>query len=171
MAATLYRNNGLVSDDMFRTVKYIGKTKGGQSITIELQNAFCNSNLEWAFAEKEDVVAALEFEACYDDSTPAASRRTVPASVSIDNVPASANDGIALGVGVFYIGETPVALTRGGGSYVEEYEYREINADGDRGKVKGRVELETVRAKLTMNVLTFFHAMNTFYPALRSPAG
>lgn len=160
--AAKYKNTGKVTSAQFRTIKYVGKTKGGQSVTIELENAFCISNLDWTVVEKDDVVSALEFEACYTDG--AADPYLVPSSITIDGEPATAADGILLGVGAFYVGETLIALTRGGGQYTEEQEIREINADGDRGKVMGRVTNESVRAKLKMNVLTFIKGFATIFP-------
>ena len=38
---------------------------------------------------------------------------------------------IILGKGVFSIGDTPIALTRGGGQFTVEREVRQIEADGD----------------------------------------
>lgn len=60
---------------------------------------------------------------------------------------------LLLGHGVYSIGETPVGLTRGGGQFVVEKEYRNIEADGDRGPVKGRINQDKSTAKLTVNAL------------------
>lgn len=46
---------------------------------------------------------------------------------------------ILLGQGIFYIGGTAVGLTRGGGKFTVEKEYKDIEADGDYGSVKDRV--------------------------------
>ena len=46
---------------------------------------------------------------------------------------------LLLGHGVYSIGEIPVGLTRGGGQFVVEKEFRNIEADGDRGPVKGEL--------------------------------
>lgn len=86
----------------------------------------------------------------------------------------AAPDDIILGYGIFAIGGTDIALTRGGGQFTVEREYREIEADGDRGPVKGRVVLDTSRAKLTMNALEILPAnLPKMYPAtkLESDAG
>mgnify|MGYP006874857972 CR=1 FL=1 len=64
---------------------------------------------------------------------------------------------------MFYVGSDQVALTRGGGSFNVEREAREINADGDRGMVKGRVVYESSRAKLTMNILTMLTHLTDIY--------
>lgn len=78
-------------------------------------------------------------------------------------------DNIILGDGVFKIGTTAIALTRGGGSFSIEREYREIEADGDFGPVKGRIRKTKSVAKLTMNTLEILPANITkFYPSLAS---
>lgn len=60
---------------------------------------------------------------------------------------------LLLGHGVYSIGETPIGLTRGGGQFVVEKEYRNIEADGDRGPVKGRINQDKSTPKLTVNAL------------------
>jgi hypothetical protein len=76
-------------------------------------------------------------------------------------------DNIILGDGVFKIGTTPIALTRGGGNFTIEREFREIEADGDFGPIKGRIRKTRSVAKLTMNALEILPAnVNKFYPAL-----
>ena len=82
-------------------------------------------------------------------------------------------ENILLGYGVFSIGSTPVGLTRGGGSFTVETEYREIEADGDYGAVKGRVVIDRQDAKLTLNALTAFSAEDLikYYPALNNATG
>lgn len=73
---------------------------------------------------------------------------------------------IILGEGVFSIGTTDIALSRGGGRFTVERTYRQITADGDIGPVKGRIEKTGSVAKLVMNVLELLPA-NTpkMYPA------
>jgi hypothetical protein len=76
-------------------------------------------------------------------------------------------NNIILGDGVFKIGTTAIALTRGGGSFSIEREYREIEADGDFGPIKGRIRKTRSVAKLTLNALEILPAnINKFYPAL-----
>ena len=65
-------------------------------------------------------------------------------------------DKILLGNGVFSIGSTAIALTRGGGSFSIEREFRDIVADGDYGPVEGRVVIDREVAKLTVNALDMF---------------
>jgi len=77
-------------------------------------------------------------------------------------------DNIILGDGVFYINETPIALTRGGGSFSIEREYRQIDADGDFGPVKGRIRKIKSTAKLVLNALELLPAQIVqMYPALQ----
>lgn len=75
---------------------------------------------------------------------------------------------ILLGYGVVSIGETPIGLTRGGSAFMVEREYRNIEADGDRGIVKERTVIDTENAKLTVNALELFIAadMTKYYPGM-----
>ena len=74
---------------------------------------------------------------------------------------------IILGDGVFAIGGVALAVTRGGGNFTIEREYRPIEADGDYGPVKGRVRLVRSVAKLTVRALEILPAaIPTFYPAM-----
>jgi len=75
---------------------------------------------------------------------------------------------ILLGHGVVSVGDTPIGLTRGGSVFLVEREYREIEADGDRGPVKGRIVIDREVAKLTVNALELFSAdeMTKYYPAM-----
>jgi len=80
---------------------------------------------------------------------------------------------ILLGYGVVSVGATPIGLTRGGSSFVVEREYREIEADGDRGPVQGRIVIDTERAKLNVNALELFTSadMTKYYPGLSVTTG
>ena len=82
-------------------------------------------------------------------------------------------DKILLGTGVFTVGGTAVGLTRGGGSFIVEREYRHIEADGDRGLVEGREVIDKENAKLTLNGLELFVAADLlkYYPALSNTTG
>lgn len=74
---------------------------------------------------------------------------------------------IILGDGVFSVGGTDIALTRGGGSFSIEREYRQIEADGDYGPVKDRIRKIKSIAKLTLNALELLPAnMEKFYPSM-----
>lgn len=159
-----YTGTGAVVSADFQDVKWVGKTKDGNACTIKLKNAINLGNIDWALAEKDDVVAALEFEACYDNTDAQANSTTEPWEVETTGAAGAA--GILLGLGVFYVGETAVGLCRGGGRFTVEREYRKINADGDRGGVKDRVVMEGSIAKLTMNTLTVLNRLADFYPGI-----
>lgn len=163
MASTVYIGTGTISGSDFKTVKWVGLTKGGNAVTITLNDAVNVGNIEWTFAEKNDVVPSVEFEACYSNTDAASSSNNEPWSVEIDGTLTSGASEIVLGAGKFYIGQNLVALTRGGGSFTVEREAREINADGDRGMVKGRVVYESSRAKLSMNILTMLSHLTDIY--------
>lgn len=79
-----------------------------------------------------------------------------------------AGEAIVLGEGVFAIGEADVGLTRGGGQFNVEREYRQVNADGDRGPVKGRIRLVQSVATLQMNNLEIMvDDLDKFFPATK----
>ena len=85
----------------------------------------------------------------------------------------AAVEKVLLGYGIFTVGGSPVGLTRGGGSFTVETEYRQIEADGDYGPVEGRTVIDGQIAKLTLNALTAFGAIDTnkSYPALEETTG
>ena len=168
MAITKYIGTGAVSSADFKDVSWVGTTKGGNAVTIKLSNAINMGNLEWTVAEKSDVVQAIEFQACYTNENEASTSTVEPWSIEIDGSVTSGSSEIVLGAGIFYIGSTPVALTRGGGSFNVEREFREFNADGDRGAVKGRVVMESSRAKLTMNILTMLTRLTDIYSGIEA---
>ena len=168
----IYTGAGSVSASDFRYLKWVGRTKGGKACQIELENAFCRSNPDWKFEEKNDTVAAVEFEGAYDDDKLAAGDRTEPWKLNIDGLEAG-NDEILLGVGKFYLGTTAedavhVGLTRGGGSFIVEREFREINADEDPGLVKDRIEKEMGRPKLTLNALQWLTKVDKLYSCIQA---
>lgn len=169
---TVYTGSGHVLDSDFRYVKWVGRTKGGKPVQIELEKAFCRSNPDWAFEEKNDTTAEIEFEAAYTDENLAKDDRTEPWKITIDGVEAG-NAEIMLGIGKFYIGADAdsaeyVGLTRGGGSFVVEREFREINADGDPGLVEGRVEKESARPKLKLTALQWLTKVSTLYSCMQT---
>lgn len=83
---------------------------------------------------------------------------------------------ILLGDGVFSIGQTTsamvdVALTRGGGVFAIEREYRNIEADGDFGPVKQRIRVTKEIAKLSMKALELVpFRMDEYYPSMSASA-
>jgi hypothetical protein len=171
----VYTGSSYVRDTDFRYVKWVGRTKGGKSVQIELERAFCRSNPDWSFEEKNDTTAEVEFEGAYTDENLAKDDRTEPWKMTIDGVEAGQGE-IVLGVGKFYIGATKedaayVGLTRGGGSFVVEREFREINADGDPGLVEGRIEKEMARPKLKLTALQWLTKVSNLYNCVQSVQG
>lgn len=76
---------------------------------------------------------------------------------------------ILLGAGTVTVGGVPVGLTRGGSSFEVERDIRPIEADGDRGPVKGRIVIDGENCKLMVNALEMFNKedMTKYYPAMK----
>ena len=168
MADIKYTGSGSVSAADYKYVKWVGKTKGGQAVTIEMPKAICKSNIDLKFAEKDDTVPEIEFEAVYEDTKLDAGNRTEPWTITFADGVTAGNGEIVLGVGKFYVGAaegsaTCVGLTRGGGQFTVEREYREINADEDPGAVEGRIVQEAGRPKLKLNALQWLTKISTLY--------
>lgn len=166
MAKQTITGTGTVTSSEVKSVKWEGLTKGGKAVTITLSNAMNMGNIDWTFAEKADTVAQIVFTALYSNSDSTSTSNVEPWSIEIDDTITEGASEIMLGAGKFYIGTDLVALTRGGGQFTVEREYREINADGDRGPVSGRVVMDASRATLTMNVLTILTNMSDLYGSI-----
>lgn len=164
MKKTTFTGSGTLADTDEMAVRFVGQTKSGNAVMITLPRAICKDNIELTMAEKDDMVNALEFEGLYNDDDLASDDKTEPWDVVFlhpEDAPATV-DNIVLGLGKFYVGDADstdqtdfecVGLTRGGGSFTVEREFREINADGDPGAVSGRVAKEGGRPKLKLNSL------------------
>jgi len=168
MANVKIQGTGQVLSTDFKSVKWVGTTKGGQAVTIELTNAINMGNINWTFAEKDDVVPQIVFTACYTNTDAHISDTTEPWTIEYDGATSTGADEIILGAGVFYIGSTAIALTRGGGSFDVTRTFRNINADDDMGPVKDRVVITDSIATLTMNVLTMLTNVTSYYPAIET---
>lgn len=169
MAITI-KGTGIVTSADFQTITWTGKTKAGKSVVITLKNAVNMSNIDLSMVEKDDTVAQLTFTGTYgntDHMVGTTSDYEEPWSISYAG---AANDGAAdsilLGAGIVSIGGIDVALTRGGSEFHVEREFRNINADGDRGTVQGRVVIDASEATLTVNALTFLTSMANIYSAI-----
>lgn len=172
MAKVITGNGGNIAAEDFHVITWTGKTKGGNACKITLENAVNKGNIDWALAEKNEVVPAMEFEACYGNADTQADENTAcPWKIEIDGAMVSGAKEILLGLGVFAIDDVDVALCRGGGQFTVEREFRDIAADGDKGSVKDRLVIDTERAKLTMNVLTMLASIKSMYPALNETTG
>lgn len=172
MANSIYTGAGQVSASDFRYLKWVGKTKAGLPVQIELPEAICRSNPEWTFEEKNETTPELEFEGVYNDEKLAADDRTEPWKLTLPDGLTAGNGEILLGVGKFYIGTTAedaqyVGLTRGGGSFVVEREYRDINADDDPGSVKDRITKDTGRPKLKLTALQWLTKVSNLYSCIQ----
>lgn len=164
---TITGNGGNVATTDFHVLTWTGKTKGGVACKITLENAINKGNIDWALAEKNEVVPALEFEACYNNTDSQADETTTcPWKIEIEGEVTAGAKEILLGLGVFAIDDVEVALVRGGGQFTVEREFRDIAADGDKGSVKDRVVIDAERAKLSLNVLTMLTSIKAMYPAL-----
>lgn len=172
MAKKVLTSSGIIAETDFHNVTITGKTKGGNAVKITLKNAINKGNIEWTFAEKSEVVPAIELEACYDNTDKQADETTLPPfEIEIDGELVTGAKEILLGLCVFAIDGTDVALCRGGGSFKLERAFRDIVADGDKGTAKGRVVIDEERPKVSMNVLTMLTSLTALYPALKESAG
>lgn len=161
-----YKGTGVITDADFKNVKWKGLTKAGIPVEITLENAINMGNIDWTFKEKDDTVAQIVMTATYSNTDAMSEDTKEPFSISIDgNISAGAGE-ILLGAGIFYIEDKKVALSRGGGQFTVEREFRQIAADGDRGPVKGRVVMDGSKATLTLNVLTILTSLVDLYPAI-----
>ena len=170
--AKFLTGSGKIAASDFKYVKYVGRTKSGKAITIEMERALCRSNPDWSFNEKDDTVPEIEFEGVYDDEKLAEGDRTEPWKISTEDGLEAGNGEILLGVGKFYFGESKsavqgVGLTRGGGSFVVERTQREINADDDPGAVEGRIVQEDGRPKLKFNALQWVTKIADIYAGMK----
>lgn len=76
-----------------------------------------------------------------------------------------AADQYVLGYGIFAVAGVDIGLTRGGGTFSVEREYKIVEADGDYGPVKGRVRIDKSVAKLSFNTLEILSSnLPKFYP-------
>lgn len=164
-----YRGTGQITEADYHKVTYKGKTKDNKPVVIELENAINMGNIDWTFAEKDDTVAQIVMTATYDNTDQMATETVEPWILTIDGTSSGAGE-IMLGIGLFYIDETPIALSRGGGKFTVEREFREIKADGDRGPVKGRVAMEGSKATMTLNALQILSRLSDLYPAMEEVA-
>lgn len=169
MALTI-KGSGIVSTADFHTLTWTGKTKSGKAVTITLNDAINMDNIDWAMVEKDDTVAKLTFTGSYSNTDYMVSTTgdyEEPWSISYAGGASDTPAGtILLGAGVVSIDGTDVALTRGGSQFTVEREFRQINADGDRGPVKDRVVIDASVATLTLNALTFLTSMASVYAAI-----
>lgn len=160
-----YKGSGVVVSSDYHKVTWTGKTKSGNAVVITLPKAINLGNIDWTFADKDDVVPEITFTGVYtntDEMVQNGSACDEPWTIEYTAGSGEANN-IILGAGVFAIDDVDVALTRGGGSFSVERTFREINADGDRGAVEGRIVMDESRCTLTMNVLQILTRLDDVY--------
>lgn len=160
-----YSGTGVVAASDYHEIKWIGKDKTNKPVKIKLPKAINMGNIEWTFAEKDDVVASITFTSVYDNTDATSESNAEPWEIEYEGSTSGSSE-IIMGAGIFYVDGTAVALTRGGGSFNVEREYREVNADGDRGAVEGRIVMEGSRATITMNTLQILTRLADLYPAI-----
>ena len=164
------KGKGMVSSADFKDVTWTGKTKDGKGVVIKLSDAIMMDNIDLSMVEKDDAVAALTFTATYSNTNHMVSTDgdyEEPWQITYAGAASDpASDSIMLGAGVVSINSTDIALTRGGSQFTVEREFREINADGDRGPVKDRVTMDAARAYLKVNALTFLTRMADVYAGI-----
>lgn len=163
-----YKSSGTITAADFKSVEWEGTTKGGKYCKIKMAKAINMGNIDWTFAEKDDTVAQIVFTGVYPEGnySDASVDKTAPFEIEIEDGLTTGAGEIILGAGVFSIGGVAVGLTRGGGQFTSEREFREIKADGDRGPVEGRVVLDAERPTLTMNALQILTNVANLYPAI-----
>ena len=172
MANTIITGSGVVSASDYKYVKWVGRTKNGEALQIELPKAICRSNPDWKFEEKTEAVAEIEFEGVYNDEALAQDDRTEPWKLTGPGSTTGVK-AIQLGVGRFYVGSTAsdakvVGLTRGGGSFVVERSFHDINADEDPGSVEGRIWQDEGRPKLKLTALEWLDKITTLYAGMKT---
>lgn len=166
-----YTGAGQLTSADYRYAKYTGRAKNGDPIAITLPRCINLTNPDWKFAEKDDTTAEIELTGVYDDEKLANGDRTEPWDLELPDGLEPGNGEILLGVGRLEIGTSAddissIGLTRGGGSFTVEREYRNINADNDPGPVEGRIHLEGGVPKLKLTALQWLTKVSTLYPAV-----
>lgn len=80
---TITGTTEIADADYNSTVTWVGKTKGGRTVTIEIQNAICLENIDWELADKEEVVPEVNFTGTYLENA----RTTEPWSIKYLGTP------------------------------------------------------------------------------------
>lgn len=86
---------------------------------------------------------------------------------------AGETQSIILGLGKFSIDDVDIALTRGGGQFLVEREYRVMEADGLKAAGKNMILIDREQPKLTMNALSILQGadISKLYPAVKNSVG
>lgn len=172
MTAIKRRGSGKIASTDYGQIKFTGKTKAGKDIIIIIDRGINLGNIDLTMAEKDEIVPEIEFTGVYPDSYIPGTDTYEPWSIETTDEAIAGADEIILGYGVFSIGDTQVGLTRGGGQFTVEREYRQIKADGDRGYVEGRIVMDGSTPKMKFKALQIINNLTKLYPALETaPTG
>ena len=172
MPNTVLKGTGEIAEADTHYIKLVGKTKGKDPVIIEMPCAICTSDPEFAFNDKDDVVATLTFAGLYKEADLARGDRTPPYRIVYPSTVKPGNKEIILGGGAgFYLGTSKedaqlVGLIRGGATFTDKREIREQRADGDPGPVDGRLQLEESRPELTVNNFEWLTKDKDLWPAM-----
>ena len=162
-----YTGSGKVESNDFHKVKWVGVTKAGNAITIELEKAINMGDIDLSFLEKGETVAQIVMTAVYKNTDNISDDTTEPWTLDVNGELLKPSGEIILGVGKFYIDDQMIALTRGGGNFNVKRTWRNINADGDRGPVEDRITIDESVASLTMNSLQILSKFKSLYAGIK----
>lgn len=166
-----FRGNGVIAASDFKaSVKWVGRTKAGKAISIKLYNAINMGAMEWAYADKGEIVNEVTFTGSYTQAELDANSTIEPFEIICEDGVVSGESEIMLGAGKFYINDVAVGLSRGGGKFARGAEIREITADNDRGTVKGRVVMDAAKPTLSINAMELLTRVTDLYPAMEEVA-
>lgn len=150
----------------YHEIVYTGRTKSGAAVKITLHNAINLSNIGLGFKEKDDVVPEVEWQGAYENTDTMEAPTSEPWEIECSDNTITGANSIVVGAGTVTIDGKLVVLTRGGGEFNVERVYREQNADGDKGAVKGRITVDESRPKLKLSMLTWLGQMDSMFPAV-----
>lgn len=162
MAYKQITGTGIVKPTDYKAVKWVGKTKNGKPIKIEFDKAINLGNMEFTYSDKDDVVAECVFTSVYENVGVEAE----PWKITYDDDFTKLPDEIMLGAGKLYVAGEAVALTRGGGKFAREVEFREIECDGQRGPTEDMIVIDSVRVSLTMSALQVLTRIKDIYAGI-----
>lgn len=166
MANKVFTGTRKVATTDYNDVKFVGQTKDGREVVIELDNAINMSGIDWKLVDKDEVVASIEYTGTYteNDTTNSEPWRVTYVDGTATGTKKPSN--MLLGEGSFYIGTVCVGCCRGGGQFSVERKYRDVKVDGDMGSVMGRIALDSSIPKLKINMLEIISAnLTKLYPA------
>lgn len=161
-----YEGKGVITSSDYHSVRFEGMTTSKKYVKIEMLKAINMGNINWDFKEKDDVVDSIVFTGVYDNTDENATTTTEPYTIEIETGMTAGASEIMLGAGVVYVDNVKIGLTRGGSTFTVEREFRNINADGDRGSVEDRIVMDASVPTLTINSLQLLTTIEKLYPAM-----